>query len=162
EEALTYLRATAPEGWAAEEEPLWRAFVEHAPAMLRFLEAKTPLSFELVHHPDLYVEAPGGKLSGRMVSPRLLSRNLVGRWRDRTRHPTLPQIFPYREVIVGGILGRPVRRLTPMLPSLAWRWLTRRVGMGNALVTGLLKGCLDHGCEIIADAPVQRLLTDEG
>src|SRR5579859_3069573 len=40
EEALTYIRAVAPEGWAAEEEPLWQAFVEHAAPMLRFLEEK--------------------------------------------------------------------------------------------------------------------------
>src|SRR5579862_6581937 len=69
EEALAYLRATAPPGWHAEEDALWQAFVEQAPEALKFIEDNTPLEFELVHHPDLYVEAPGGKLSGRMVSP---------------------------------------------------------------------------------------------
>src|SRR5262249_1754179 len=53
--ALTYLRATAPPGWQQEEDALWAAFVEAAPSMLAFLEAQTPLRFELVHHPDLYV-----------------------------------------------------------------------------------------------------------
>ena len=160
EQALTYLRATAPPGWQEQEDGLWQAFVDEAPAMLAFLEAHTPLRFELVHHPDLYVEAPGGKLSGRMVSPRPLSRNLVGRWRHRIRGSTLPQIFTYRELVVGAVLSRPLRTMAAMLPTLAYRLLTRTAGMGNALVIGLLKGCLDHGCEIVAPARACRLLTD--
>jgi 3-oxosteroid 1-dehydrogenase len=162
DDALTYLRAVAPEGWHAEEEPLWRAFVAHAPAMLRFVEAHTPLEFELVHHPDLYVEAPGGKLTGRMVSPRAISRNLLGPWRDRIRSSTAPQIFTYRELVVGTVISKPVATVSRMLPTLIRRWLTRGVGMGHALVTGLLKGCLDHGCEILAETPAQRLIADDG
>jgi 3-oxosteroid 1-dehydrogenase len=86
-EALSYLRATAPEGWQVKEDALWQAFVNHGPEMLRFLEQHTPLRFELVHHPDLYVEAPGGRLTGRMVSPRPLSRNLLGPWRAPASDP---------------------------------------------------------------------------
>jgi 3-oxosteroid 1-dehydrogenase len=162
DEALTYLRATAPAGWQAAEDPLWQAFVEHAPEMLKFVEANTPLEFELVHHPDQYSELPGGKFHGRMVSPRLLSRNLVGAWRDRIRHSTLPQMFTYGELVTGTILSRPLRTLVRMVPALLHRALTRRVGMGNALVVGLLRGCLDHGCEIMTDTTAERLLTDSG
>jgi 3-oxosteroid 1-dehydrogenase len=161
-EALSYLRATAPPGWQATEDELWRAFVEHAPAMLAFVEAHTPLRFELVHHPDLYVEAPGGKLNGRMVSPKPLSRNLVGPWRRRIRGSTLPQIFTYRELVIGTVLTRPIRTLLRMAPILIHRLLTRGVGMGNALIAGLLKGCLDHGCKVLADTPVRRLLIEDG
>jgi 3-oxosteroid 1-dehydrogenase len=160
QEALTYLRATAPEGWQAEEDALWQAFAEQAPHALRFIEDNTPLRFELVHHPDLYVEAPGGKLSGRMVSPLPISRNILGIWRDRIRTSTLPQIFTYRDLIVGSIISKPVRTLLAMAPVLLYRLLTRRVGMGNALVTGLLRGCLDRGCEIMIGTAAERLLTD--
>ncbi len=162
EEALTYLRATAPAGWQAEEDALWQAFAAHAPATLAFIEAHTPLEFELVHHPDQYSEAPGGKFRGRMVSPRLISRNLLGTWRNRIRSSTLPQIFTYREMVIGTVLSRPVRTLGRMAPSLLHRLLTRRVGMGNALVVGLVKGCLDHGCEILAGTAAENLLTDGG
>src|SRR5579864_1243951 len=99
DEALTYLRAVAPDGWAAVEEPLWRAFVDHAPGTLAFIEAHSPLEFELVHHPDPYVEAPGGKAHGRMVSPRLISRNMLGPWRDRIRRFTRGQLFTYSEMV---------------------------------------------------------------
>jgi 3-oxosteroid 1-dehydrogenase len=160
DEALMYLRAVAPDGWAAVEEPLWRTFVDHAPETLAFIEAHSPLEFELVHHPDPYVEAPGGKAQGRMVSPRLISRNMLGLWRDRIRRFTRGQLFTYSEMVVGPVLSRPVPTLLRMAPALAYRWLTRRVGMGNALVTGLVKGCLDHGVEIMAETQVTRLVMD--
>jgi 3-oxosteroid 1-dehydrogenase len=162
DEALRYLRATAPAGWQPAEDGLWRSFAEHAPAMLKFLEDETPLVFDLVHHPDLYVEAPGGRLHGRMVSPRLISRNLVGPWRDRIRSSTMPQIFTYGELVTGTVVSRPLRTLTRMAPTLLRRLVGRRVGMGNALVVGLLKGCLDRGCAILAESPAERLLSDEG
>ena len=162
DEALTYIRGVAPDGWAEIEAPLWRAFVENAPAMLAFVEANSPLRFELVHHPDPYVEAPGGKTHGRMLSPRLISQNILGPWRDRIRRFTRGQRFKYSEMVVGPVLSRPVPTLLKIAPALAYRWLTRRVGMGNALVTGLLKGCLDHGVEIMAETRVTRLVTDGG
>lgn len=160
ENALLYLRSTAPEGWEAEEDALWRAFVEAAPEALKLIEDKTPLRFELVHHPDPYVEAPGGRTMGRMVSPLPISRNILGAWRDRIRGSTMPQIFTYRELIAGTVLSRPFRTLLAMTPTLLWRLLTRRVGMGNALITGLVRGCLDAGCEISAATPARHLVLD--
>ena len=85
EETLTYLRATAPPGWQETEDELWQALAENAGPMLRFVEDHTPLVFELVNHPDFYVEAPGGKLFGRMVSPTLISRYRLGRLWNRVR-----------------------------------------------------------------------------
>ena len=160
EEALTYLRATAPEGWQAEEDPLWQAFAAEAPNALEFIEENSPLEFELVHHPDLYVEAPGGKAHGRMVSPKPISKNILGIWRDRIRQSTLPQIFTYRELVVGTLVSQPFRTLLAMAPTLLYRLATRRVGMGNALVTGLLRGCLDRGCEVLSGTQAERLVTD--
>lgn len=160
DEALTYLRAVAPAGWADVEDPLWRAFVKSAPETLAFIEAHSPLEFELVHHPDPYVEAPGGKLYGRMLSPRPISRNILGPWRDRIRPFTVGQLFTYREMVVGPVLSRPVGTLLRMAPTLAYRVITRRAGMGNALVTGLVKGCLDHGVEISTETQVTRLVMD--
>src|SRR5262245_64678685 len=54
DQALAYLRATAPAGWQEQEDALWQAFAREAAPMLASLEAHTPLRFELVHHPDLY------------------------------------------------------------------------------------------------------------
>jgi 3-oxosteroid 1-dehydrogenase len=161
-QALDYLRATAPPGWHNEEDALWRAFATHAPAMLAFLEQQTPLRFELVQYPDLYPDAPGGKARGRMLSPRLLRRGLAGPWRNRIRRPPVPRGLTFRDVNTGVVLRQPLRFAATMAPRLLWRMLTRQVGMGNALVVGLLKGCLDHGCEIRAETSAQRLITEGG
>lgn len=160
EETLTYLRATAPPGWAATEDALWQALAEHSAPMLRFLEDRTPLVFELVNHPDFYVEAPGGKLHGRMVSPTLISRYILGRWWNRVRKSVKPQFFTYKEM-VSGVLKDPVRAVLKLGPSLAWRVLAGKVGLGNGLIVGLTRGCLDHGCTILLDADVKRLTTDK-
>lgn len=159
EETLTYLRATAPEGWAADEDELWRALAENSAPMLRFLEDKTPLVFELVNHPDFYVEAPGGKLFGRMVSPTLISRYILGRWWNRVRKSVKPQFFTYKEM-VGGVLKDPMRAILKLGPSLVWRVLAGKVGLGNGLIVGLVRGCLDHGCRILMDASVKRLVME--
>ncbi len=161
DETLTYLRATAPPGWAETEDELWQALAENSAPMLRFLESHTPLRFELVNHPDFYVEAPGGKLFGRMVSPTLISRYKLGRWWNKVRPSVKPQYFTYKEM-VGGILKDPWRSVLRMGPALAWRFVTGKVGLGNGLVVGLARGCLDHGCRIVLRADVKKLVLDGG
>jgi 3-oxosteroid 1-dehydrogenase len=160
EEALTYLRATAPPGWVEEEDELWEALAQSSAPMLRFLEDRTPLVFELVNGPDPFAEAPGGKLKGRMVSPTLVSRYRLGRWRNRVRKSVKPQHFTYKEM--GAVTKAPLRSVTRLMPSLIWRLMSGQVGMGNALVVGLVRGCLDQDCHVIMDADVRCLLTDTG
>ena len=126
EETLAYLRATAPPGWAKDEDELWQALAEQSAPMLRFLEDKTPLVFELVNHPDFYVEAPGGKLFGRMVSPTLISRYILGRWWNKVRPSVKPQYFTYKEM-VGGILKDPLEE-RPAHGAVARLALPRRQG----------------------------------
>ena len=160
EEALAYLRTTAPPGWHNEEHELWEALAQNAAPMLRFLEDRTPLSFELVNGPDPFAEAPGGKLKGRMVSPKLVSRYRLGRYWSSVRKSVKPQCFTYSEM--GTLTKAPVRTLARLAPSLIWRLISGQVGMGNGLVVGLARGCLDQGCRIHLDADVRSLLTDNG
>lgn len=160
EEALAYLRATAPPGWVEDEGELWEALAQNSAPMLRFVEEKTPLVFELVNGPDPFAEAPGGKLKGRMVSPTLVSRYRLGRWWNRVRKSVKPQCFTYKEM--GAVTKDPVRAIARLAPSLVWRLMSGQVGMGNGLVVGLVRGCLDQGCRIVLDAHVRRLVTDAG
>jgi len=161
EETLTYLRATAPDGWAKDEDELWQVLAGQSAPMLRFLEDKTPLRFELVNHPDFYAQAPGGKLYGRMVSPTLISRYVLGRLWNKVRPSVKPQFFTYKEMI-GGILKDPWRAALRLGPRLVWRVIAGKVGLGNGLTVGLLRGCLDHGCRVLTDADVKHLLTEGG
>ena len=72
-----------------------------------------------------------------------------------------PQYFTYKEM-VGGILKDPWKSVLRMGPSLAWRFLAGKVGLGNGLIVGLTRGCLDHGCEIRVNADVKHLLQEGG
>lgn len=160
-EALTYLRATAPAGWPAREDALWQAFVDNAPHMLEFVERATPLRFELLSEPDPIAEKPGGKVRGRMLSPLPLSRRIVGPYGPLIRRSTLPHLFTYRELVEQDPYHAPVASALRLLPKLAWRWLTGSAGQGNALITGLLKGCLDQGCRIELSTRVIKLNRDD-
>ncbi len=159
EETLRYIKGAAPPGWEESEEELWQVLAEQSAPMLRFLEDETPLRFELVNHPDPYADLPGGRPFGRMVSTTPLSKFLLGRWWTRVRSSVKTQLFTYRE-LVDGVLKHPVRGTLRMAPTLLWRLLTARVGAGNALVIGLVRGCLDKGCRIELEAPVHRLVMD--
>ncbi|MDP2331494.1 MAG: FAD-dependent oxidoreductase [Reyranella sp.] len=159
EETLEYIRGAAPPGWQKDEDELWQVLAEQSAPMLRFLEDETPLRFELVNHPDLYAEVPGGRKFGRMVSTLPISRFLLGRLWNRVRPSVKTQLFTYRE-LVDGVLKNPVRGVLGMAPTLLWRLLTASVGAGNALIVGLARGCLDKGCVIQLETPVTRLLME--
>lgn len=158
EAALEYLRATAPEGWHETEDALWRSFAENAAPMLAFVEQHTPLRFALTSEADVFAEAPGGKAYGRMTSPQPLSRRILGPYARRLRPSTLPQFFTYQETTDNDLYRRPVRTVLKLAPRLAWRLLSKRSGKGAALVTGLLRGCLDRGCRIECEARALELI----
>ena len=159
EETLTYIRGAAPPGWQETEDELWQVLAEQSAPMLKFLEEQTPLRFELVNHPDLYAEAPGGRPFGRMVSVRPISRYRLGRLWNRVRPSVKTQLFTYRE-LVDGVLKNPVRGALGMAHTLAWRLLAGQAGAGNGLVIGLARGCLDKGCRILLETPVTRLVME--
>jgi 3-oxosteroid 1-dehydrogenase len=161
EEALAYLRAAAPEGWAAEEDALWQRLVEAAPAMLRFVEAHSPLRFALTPEADPLRDLPGAKPRGRMLSPLPLSRWRAGRFALRIRKSTIPELFTYHEAVETDLYHHPLRTAAQLWPRLLWRLLTNTRGKGTALVTGLLRGCLDAGVRIEIRARAVELLQDE-
>ncbi|HEY0918964.1 FAD-dependent oxidoreductase [Devosia sp.] len=146
EAAFAYIRNVAPESWRDSEEALWQRFVREAPQMLAFLERTTPLRFALTNQPDAYPDVSGGVIRGRMLSPRVLRKRLAGPLARRLRRPTLPHVFTYQEALSLDPHHHPLRAGLLALPRLVWRWLIGARGMGTALVVGLLKGCLDHGC----------------
>ena len=159
-EALAYLRATAPDGWRETEDQLWQSFATEACCMLAFVEKHTPLSFALTSEPDVFTEAPGAKAKGRMTAPLPLPRGILGPYAAHVRRSTLPHIFTYQETTQNDLYRRPVRTVLKLAPRLIKRWLTNSAAKGTALVTGLLRGCLDRGCRIELEARATQLITD--
>jgi 3-oxosteroid 1-dehydrogenase len=160
EDAMAYLRAVSPTGWQSEEEALWAAFAHAAPRMLEFVEEHTPLRFTLTEEPDVMPDRPGGKIRGRMLSPKPLCKRILGKYAGQIRRSTLPHLFTYQEVYDGDLYHRPVSTFLRFSPRLVWRLLTNSRAQGSALITGLLKGCLEHHCEIETNARIVELLTN--
>jgi 3-oxosteroid 1-dehydrogenase len=161
EEALDYLRATAPAGWHNTEDLLWRRFVSAAPAMLEFVESNSLLRFALTDEPDPMAESPGGKKIGRMVSPRPLSRRILGPYAKKLRRSTLPHILTYHEMIGLDPYHHPVRTGLRLLPTLAQRLISNSAGQGTALMVGLLKACLDRSCRLMLATRATSLIVDD-
>jgi 3-oxosteroid 1-dehydrogenase len=158
--ALAYLRAAAPAGWQDRDDPLWQRLVTAAPAMLRFVEAHSPLRFALTPEPDPLRDLPGARPRGRMLSPLPLSRWLAGRYALRIRRSTIPELFTYHEAVETDLYHQPYRTALRLWPRLLWRLLTNTRGKGTALVTGLLRGCLDAGVRIELSARAVDLTQD--
>lgn len=160
QEALEYLRASAPPGWRESEDPLWRSFVVNAPEMLEFVEGNSPLRFSLTNEPDVFTDLPGGKVRGRMVSTHPLRAAIAGPYARRMRRSTMPHRFTYHETTTHDLYRAPLKTVLRFAPRLAWRYLTGSLAKGSALVVGLLNGCLANGCRIELEAGVVELLTD--
>lgn len=160
EDALAYVAAVAPEGW--RDDARWRSFLEAGPGMLRMLEEKSPLRFRLTGEPDPYPDLPGSRPAGRMLSPLPISRFKAGKYALRVRGSTLPEIFTYHEVLETDLYHKPVSTTLRLLPRLIGRALSLSAGKGTALMLGLVRGCLDHGCRFELDARATRLVMDEG
>ncbi len=160
EEALEYLRATAPQGWRETEDTLWESFARNAGPMLAFVEAHTPLRFALTSEPDVYAEMPGAKARGRMVAPMPLSRRLLGPYARRLRVSTLPQIFTYQETTDNDLYRKPIRTVLKLAPRLLRRFVGNERAKGAALTIGLLRSCLDHGCHLALETRAVELVRD--
>ena len=161
-EALAYLHAVAPPGWAEREAPLWEAFVDTAPAMLRFFERHSPLRFVLGREPDPYMEAPGAKAWGRNVSPRPFRMARLGAWAAKIRPSPMPYLLRYDEIVDTHLMAMPKQALWRFGAKLAWRKLANRRAMGQALVGALVRGCLDAGVAIRTGLRAIELVVENG
>lgn len=163
EEALMYLRASAPRGWRDSEDELWQRFSAEAGPMLVSLEANSPLRFELTGEPDPLLQYPGAKRAGRMLAPlSLRAAGLgLGAWVKRLRPSLLPQFYSYHEIIGLDVYHHPFASALRLAPKLLWRWLSGTRSKGAALILGLLAGCRQHGCSFELEARVTELVQDE-
>ncbi|MCB8874626.1 FAD-dependent oxidoreductase [Acidisoma silvae] len=161
-EALAYLRAAAPDGWAETEDALWARMAQSAGAMLRFVEAHTPLTFQLTNQADPLAALPGAKPRGRMVSPLPLPRRLARPFTAQLRPPLFPHTYSFQEAMAVDLYHHPVKAAFRHAWPLLYRLATGRRGKGTALVTGLLRGCLDQGCTLLLNAPLDSLTMAQG
>jgi succinate dehydrogenase/fumarate reductase flavoprotein subunit len=158
EEAVGYLLSMSH---GLMDEALIRAFVRAGPAMVRWLEASTPVKFQPVGaFPDYHPEHPGGKPGGgRSLECPMFSYRELGAWAERVNTGDF-----YGEVIttMGETpLGQPMPTAIPEA-ELARRRANDERGRGLALIGRLLKACLEAGVEIHTSLRASELLQERG
>ncbi len=153
-------------------EELRCALLEHSPAMLDLVLAKTPLRLAWVPgYADYYPEAPGGLASGRSVEPVPFDGTVLGGELARLNRPYLPvpagvavTQADYRWLTLGPrhpramvasakIAGRLVR--TRLLGQ-------RMLSLGQALAAGLRAGLLASNVPLWLDTALTGLVVTEG
>ncbi len=155
EEALTYLTSLSHD---LIDPALARAFVETGPEMVAWLEANTPVQFQLVpEFPDYHPEHPGGKpKGGRSLECPLFSFDQLG---DKKAWVTTGENYGTAPITMEeSHLGRAV----PVEVSDEERARRARHderGCGQALIGRLFKACLERDIPIHRGARADRLLT---
>jgi 3-oxosteroid 1-dehydrogenase len=167
--ARDYLAHVAGEGVPEE---LRRALLEHCPAMLDLVLAKTPLRFAWVPgYADYYPEAPGGLASGRSIEPVPFDGTALGGELARLNRPYLPvpagvavTQADYRWLTLGPRHPRAILASVKIAGRVArTRLLGQRVlSLGQALAAGLRAGLLASGVPVWLDCPLTGLVTTDG
>lgn len=153
DDALAYLRRVAGEPTTDE---LLETFVAQGPAMIRYLEARTPLRFVAVARPDYHPEWAGGKLAGRSLDNEPYDAVRLGARRGLLRiSPHYPPIT-YRERYAW---GRPEKFDWGLIADRLSRGM---VTLGAALVGGLLESCLEAGVQLFTRTRGRALRRRDG
>jgi succinate dehydrogenase/fumarate reductase flavoprotein subunit len=155
---------------------LLSAFLENAPKMVEYLQAKTSVRFILQQgFADWHPQAPGFLASGRLLSPIDYDGRALGSYFALLRPPLAEFNAPGGMMI--GLADMPhVTRFTKSFTSfkhmakLGLRYAIdrlqfprgARLTMGNALTARLLRSAVDLGVELWHDAPMERLIVEDG
>lgn len=143
------------------DEDLVQRYVDAAPEMVRFLDARTPTSFYAVgSFPDYHPEHPGGLPNGgRTIECPIYPFDELGEWQHRV---TVSPYYPDAHRTMSEIpLGQAVPRKIPR-EERQRRKIHDERGMGQALVGRLLRACLDRDIEPQVSHRARELVVEDG
>jgi 3-oxosteroid 1-dehydrogenase len=169
EQASAYLEHVSGEYVPAQ---LRGALLEHCPAMIDLVLARTPLRLRWVPgYADYYPEAPGGKPAGRSIEPVPFDASVLGGELARLSKPYVPvpdgvavTQADYRWMTLGPRHPRAMLASAKVAGRLARRRLLgqRMLSMGQALAAGLRAGLLAAGAPVWLDTPLTGLVACNG
>jgi 3-oxosteroid 1-dehydrogenase len=170
--ALTYLKA-ATRGMVAEAR--LRAYLDHAPKMVSYLEEKTRMRYRAMPgYSDYYPELPGAMSGYRTMDPVPFDAAQLGDEFDRLRAPSPGTLIAGRVGMTAAeahtILAKErgwmmliVRRFARYWMDVSWRRRTRRdrrLTLGNALIGAVRASMLDRKIPLWLNTSLERILTD--
>ena len=172
QKALDYCLSVV--GNRAERE-LIEAYIETGPEMVEWLEANSSVNF-LLSPPssDWYPDIEGAMHEGRLLAPAEYDGKQLGPHFDSLSQPR--QEFNAPGGMMIDLFDRPYIAKLPR-PGALWHMAKiairfardkkklgrgSRLTMGTALIGRLYRSVLDAGVDLYADAPVERLLVEDG
>ncbi len=161
EDAIAYITRLAD--GRAPDPALVEVFVDTAPEVLGYLNAKTPLRTQIVTvMPDYYFahpsDIPGKRGPGRSVEPLPFAvRSAVGEWADRVAARSTLLSLGAQTTLVEDLSGV---RLSD--DERARREREDQRAKGAAYIGSLLAGLLDRGVEILVETPARELVVLDG
>lgn len=169
--AIEYLRHTVGDTLRAD---LVASYLDAAPRMLRFLEERTTVRFQLRPEMPDYEDVPGTTF-GRCLDVTPYDGRHLGRWFKMLRRPR-PEMTLFGGMMVNASDIRNLLSAWRSLPAaVASLRLILRYGVdrvlhgrgarlvaGNALAARLLKSAVDAGVEFWARTPAVDLIRSEG
>jgi 3-oxosteroid 1-dehydrogenase len=158
EDALAYIHHLAD--GRAPDPSLVDVFVDTAPEMLAYLEAKTPLRMQTVQNfPDYYVgfDVPGKKPAARSVEPVPFPvRAELPDWADRIAVRTTLLSLGAKTTLTEDLSGG------SDVDELVRREREDIRVKGAAYIGALLKGLVDRGVEVMTETPAAELVVVGG
>ncbi len=166
EKALTYLEASIGEAGPASSPERRRAFVETIPEVYALLAAKGVRWASAKDYPDYYPDRPGGMI-GRGIEAEPFDIKKLGAWSATFRgRDSMPAPLKTDDVwLLSRAWSTPsgfVRGARFVFRTLGGLARGKRLyGIGSALTASLMSIVLKQGTEVVLDAPLTELLTDE-
>jgi 3-oxosteroid 1-dehydrogenase len=172
DEALIYLKA-ATQGMVSEAR--LRAYLDHAPRMVRYLEDKARVRFRAMPgYSDYYPEMRGAKSGYRTMDSVPFNAAQLGEEFAHLRPPTPGTLIMGRVQMTAGeahtLLTKErgwillfMRKLARYWLDLPWRFRTkrdRRLTLGSALMGSLRRSMMDRNIPLWLETPLESLISD--
>lgn len=174
EDAWTYMKGTV--GNAVSEERL-RAYLEHAPQMVKYLMEHSRAQFvALPEYADYYPRVSGSRPGGRSIEPRHFNAAELGDEFLKMREQHIQclimgrmfmDIFEARALMCRspGWIKLTMKLMGNYWLDIPWRFKSKRdrnLTMGNGLIGMLRRSLMDRGVPLWLNTAARELIVDNG
>ena len=174
EEALEYFKAIT-KGTVTEER--LKAYIDNVAVMVKYLEEKSHLKFQVLpEYADYYPEAPGGKPGARSIEPRTFDAKQLGDEFFNLREPSVQTLMMKRVAMTvlqarvllckgagwGKLLGK---LMMGYWLDIGWRLKTKRdrhLALGNGLIAPLRLSLMDRKVPLWLKTAARELIVENG